>query len=128
MHWGAGYDRHGQNATAAAVQAVQRATENVTMPGVVNFVPDGFDGLKVKVSLLRLFELWRCHLQDFGWPKPIHLQIKIGVPAHESVDQAAVKKVRGSTLVTAAMHVSKLTTIKCCAPRPSSLQSQRMWA
>ena len=46
----AGYDRHGQDATAAAVQAVQRATENVTMPGVVNFVPDGFDGLKVKVS------------------------------------------------------------------------------
>ena len=57
MHWGAGYDRHGQDATAAAVQAVQRATENVTMPGVVNFVPGGFDGLKVKVSLLRLFEL-----------------------------------------------------------------------
>ena len=68
MHWGAGYDRHGQDATAAAVQAVQRATETVTMPGVVNFVPDGFDGLKVKVSLSLLSEPSRCKVHFSGHP------------------------------------------------------------
>ena len=50
VHFGAGYDRHGQDATAAAVQAVQRALENTTQPGIVNFVPGGFDGVKVALQ------------------------------------------------------------------------------
>lgn len=60
VHFGAGYDRHGQDATAAAEQAIQRALETSTQPGIVNFIPGGFDGVKVKA--------------------------KVGVPAHESVD------------------------------------------
>ena len=48
VHFGAGYDRHGQDATAASIQDLQRAVETTTQPGVVNFIPGGFDGLKVR--------------------------------------------------------------------------------
>ncbi|KAK9805963.1 hypothetical protein WJX73_009198 [Symbiochloris irregularis] len=65
VHFGAGYDRHGQDATAAALQALERAMENTTSPGIVNFVPGGYAGVKVKA--------------------------KIGVPAHESVDKEELR-------------------------------------
>ena len=98
------------------MQAVNKATENVTLPGVVNFVPGGFDGLKVK--------------------------IKIGVPAHESVDEAAIKKVSSSaepelctdslTLclwllgeIHAQLHAAAADFTMMC--RPLYLQSPRMW-
>ena len=87
VYWGAGYDRHGQNATDAALEAIKQATSNVTMPGVVNFVPGGFEKLKVRV--------------------------KVGVPAPESVDKEKLKARPSRTL--RRRHSAARLTVSCTA-------------
>ncbi|DBA86697.1 TPA: hypothetical protein ACH3X1_005149 [Trebouxia sp. C0004] len=64
---GYGVDQHGQDATEAAVRAVQNAMGSTALPGVLSMVPGGHDKVKIK-----------C---------------KIGVPDSKTVDVEAVKKV-----------------------------------
>ncbi|KAL0018153.1 hypothetical protein WJX77_005703 [Trebouxia sp. C0004] len=63
---GYGVDQHGQDATEAAVRAVQNAMGSTALPGVLSMVPGGHDKVKIK-----------C---------------KIGVPDSKTVDVEAVKK------------------------------------
>ncbi|KAK9817367.1 hypothetical protein WJX74_005870 [Apatococcus lobatus] len=48
---GSGLDQHGQDPTTAAIKAVQDAIGSTTLPGILHFVPDGLDGVKVKAKI-----------------------------------------------------------------------------
>jgi uncharacterized protein (TIGR02058 family) len=48
---GHGIDQHGQNPTVAAKKAIASALESTSLPAILHFVPNGFEGVKIKAKV-----------------------------------------------------------------------------
>ncbi|BDA44156.1 hypothetical protein COCOBI_05-3400 [Coccomyxa sp. Obi] len=51
VQFGFGVDMHGQDPTRAAIKAVEDAIGKTSLPAVLEFVPGGFEGVKIKAKI-----------------------------------------------------------------------------